>query len=205
MQLYEEYLTRHGIKDLKIAKHVEEGTVFYKSDSDHFWRVLWVKWMEPEIHPGHYVVRILKPRHNGGQSYNHTFERRHTHLPLFDNILRRDKILHWDEYEDFILGWSRTIDHADVAATRTSAFVAAWEMFLCCFDEMFAQSGCSGKFFSTVNPNLNEKQRYNAVQESLLYCANDIPLVYEAWMDRMDNYLNRRCGWLVKLVARNGS
>ena len=165
--------------------------------------------MEPEIHPGHYVVKILRPAHNGGDSYPQRVGFRNvlsTPEPLFENILRRDKVLYWDQYEDFILSWCKTIRRTDVAITRSQSYIAAWEMLLRCFDDRLASYGrrVSNKLFATIDLQLSERDRCSAIRDSLSYCADNVPLVYQAWIDKMDYYLGRRCGWLAELITRNG-
>lgn len=207
MQLYEEYLRRHGIEDRNITKHTDQAAVFYKSDSDQYWRILWIKWMEPEIHPGHYVVRILRPIHNGGNLFTarSNYLQQDAPHPLFENILRQDKKLFWDEYEDFILGWVKTIRSSDVAVTKTQACIAAWEMLLRCFDKKLAESGCGNLFFATIDPGLGIQRRYAEIKEALIHCERNIPIVHRAWLDKIDFYLVKHCGWLAEMITRNES
>jgi hypothetical protein len=195
MQLYEEYLKRSGIKSCEIVKHVDKATIFYKSDSDQYWRILYIRWIEPIIHPGHYSIKILKPMHDiGVVSLDKSF---------LENILRIDKKLHWDEYEEFILGWSKTISYKDVAYTKERAYIAAWEMFLCCFDGILAKSGCSHLFFPTIDTKISIKRRCSQIDESIKYCRKYIPNVYFAWVERMKRYLDYQCFWLAEIVKRN--
>ena len=62
MYLCEEYMARHNIK-VPYAKVVNFGANFIKNSN--LWNILTVTWKEPKAHPGHFVIKVLEPQHNG--------------------------------------------------------------------------------------------------------------------------------------------
>jgi hypothetical protein len=167
--------------------------VFFKSDSDIFWRVLSIKWVEHDVHPGQYRIKILRPTRNSIKAQ-----------VLLDNILRRDKVLNWDEYEDFVLGWARTIGRNDVAISQSQAYIAAWEMFMLCCDNDIAAWHRNDIFFPTIDPTIDDFQRAQAIDDALRYCDARLPGVYAMWSRQIECHVFNHCSWLAELVAENG-
>lgn len=193
MYLIEEYLDRNELKGVRFVRHVTHGSLFFKTDSDPLWRILWIKWREPSYHPGTYCVRALRPIHNGGPTRN-----------LFENPTRRDKVLHWDEYEDFMIDWSRSVAQDSVPVCKKEVYLAAWETLLYCYDLEVARNGFSGHFFATIDLSLSTDDRYEALMAVISYIASDMPNLHEAWEYEMMPYVRSHSSWLVELVEANG-
>ena len=134
----------------------------------------------------------MKPVHDGYRN-NALFE------PTSDDL-----VLHWEEYEDFILRWSASLDEERVALNIKSAHLAAWEMLLRCFDGLLIQHDCYERFKNITNSDINVDERFLALHDSLDFISRNMVSMYEVWNYEIISYLRDYCCWLSNMVVLNG-
>jgi hypothetical protein len=203
MYLSQEYLDRHG---LKVTHALYDSNINVVLRSNNFqWLVLHGEWNPPGLHPGYYVFQMFRPLYNGCEQPLYGPKKAFT--PVTDQ-----SIVHWDEYELFILNWVRKCDSLRLRGfsaieTQREAELVCWEMFLYIFDKWLAEN-MDGKFFDLVLNSTLPSVPLMERRDSFLY-ATDMLENYSAVHSPLQNiiftYAKRGCysEWLAKLANTN--
>jgi hypothetical protein len=195
MRLHEEYLNRHKIHDIPIVNHCTEGAVILQTIDPELWQNRWVlvtiKWVEHPQHPGSYNIEFCVPVHNG-ESKGKLFSR----LPTAEK--------EWDEYEEFILDWASNLKGVKPVVGHRQIVLAAWEMFVYCYDGWFRQQGSELKelLFKSLDEDFSIDARYVGYQQVLMHLSSHHPSVLKAWKYEVLSQVQCYADWLVKLLER---
>jgi hypothetical protein len=182
MKLQEEYLKRHGLPYLPIY-HTKNTYLILKVNSRP--QILFnINWKEGQGRPGYYEMTYSKPNHNGYLNGEYFTK------------LDTEHILQYNEYSVFISRWVKNLD--SVPITKEEVEIAAWEMFLCCFDGWILSKDLENVSFTTIDPAIPPFQRLANVNEFLDYLGNKEPLVYEIYQNNF--VFSPYAEWLVDLI-----
>jgi len=203
MRLFEEYFQRHGIKGIPVVRHDNLGALILRTQDSTYWHSSWllvtIKWVDGGIHPGKYVVEFYSPIHNG-----------FTKQRLFQKY--NVKELEWDEYEDYFLNWSRSLEGA-AGARKTPGVVrggnevvlTAWEMFVYCYDGWFARQESELRHYvdRCLDVDLPLAHRYAGYQNCLIYLTARHPNVLKVWKYEVLALVQHYSEWLAALVEKH--
>lgn len=195
MRPYEEYLKRHSITDLPIARHDARGSLLLRTTDSTMWKNRWIilnfQWIHNDHHPGHYQIEINYPIHDGYLSDK-----------LFTQRMPINK--KWDEFEDFFIEWSeilkgvKAVHNDDVRELQ----LAAWEIFVFAYDGWFQKQSYEIKriLFESLDRDRKVDYRFRHYQDIGIYLATHHPAIVRAWkyevLARVQNYSN----WLAQIV-----
>lgn len=183
MYLCEEYMSRHSIK-IPYAKLVDFGANFIKQGDR--WNILTVCWKDPTIHPGYFLIRVIKPIHNG-----YKFER------LFESDAP-DEQVYLEQYEDFFYQWAANFPGQ--IARDEQIKIAAWETFLYCYDSLLVSYARMEELLATIDPDAPVASRLQAVDETMIKLYDRQPRIVENWALHMRKYIDHYNHWLPALV-----
>lgn len=188
MHLHEEYIQRNGLS-VPLVRSDSRSTVFLQSnDSPGNWRVVTLRWVSCDWHPGHYNMRVFIPVHNGYRA---------TMLAL-----ESEENIHWDRYEKFMLDYCTTARQKFRAVPSEEKALAAWQIFLLVFDSRLAATGPGflNLAANSISPENTLEQRALAVQAAKAYlslCDSDV-------LDHLRHQIvpltEDYADWLVRLV-----
>ena len=187
MHLGKEYCQRHSI-NVPLVKHTQkDGTIFLRDDSNLGveWLILSFSFRGNPYHPGTYKFLNIRPIHNG-----------YSEKLLFEII--DEDILEWDEYEDYILDFSKTTKTSKVVTDRTEIVLAAWEMFVYCHDRSLSQF--ADILFPSFDTELSATDRYAAYQLASNYFFENKFDFYKSWKRDMISYIKSYSHWLAEIV-----
>lgn len=193
MRLHEEYFRRHNIRDIPIVNHCSQGAVMLRTTDPDIWQNRWIlvtlKWVEHPQHPGSYNVEFLVPIHDG-ESRGKLFSR----LPSVE--------LEWDEYEDYILDWTKNLRGVVAVRGHKNIVLTAWEMFVYCYDGWFRRQHADLKelLFRSIDEDLSLEDRYIGYQDTLIHLSTHHPAVLKAWKYEVLSQVQCYSDWLAKLV-----
>lgn len=188
MRLHEEYIARHNLA-VPVVRYDKRSTVFLKSNSTCEWRILAISWKECDWHPGRFEARYTYPCHDG-----------------YEDVLLEDvfspRQLHWDEYEEYLLGLVSLISSEYTAVPYKDRYFVAWQFFLVMYDSALSVLGPD--FISIVGkslaPDISLRKRDNLVEEGKSYLKRCSPSTYDALMHQVVPLTTHYAEWLVKLV-----
>lgn len=188
MQLHEEYIRRHRLA-VPVVRADARSTVFLRSvTSPYDWKILIIRWMPCESHPGHYCIRVFSPVHNGYR----------THM-LTCSV---DQMVFWDNYEPFVLDFVKSCRPEFSAVPSEESILAAWQMFLLIFDSKLVLMG--QEFLTLVSrsiaPNLSIEERSTAVVAAKAQLRLLLPEVSEHLHHQIFPLADFYSDWLVRLI-----
>lgn len=179
--LCEEYVKRHKIS-VPFARHVQCGSLFLEDHNDSL--VILFHWKQASIfRPGNYLVRVGKPVHNG-------CERGFCYIT---SKLIPQSVCYWDEFEDFLAGWSRSVD---LVFGRQRVALKAWQIFLYCFDRRVANNIGPDALYDSIDLDLSVRERYKSMQETLRKLKANHDYLYQAWKNHMEGHLESYLHWV---------
>jgi hypothetical protein len=196
MRLYEEYFKRHAIKDIPLVRYDSMGALILRTEDTTYWHSSWllvtIKWVDGGIHPGKYVVEFYSPIHNG-----------YLKQRLFQKYNAKE--LEWDQYEDYFLNWSRSLDGDSMPGVVTGGkevILTAWEMFVYCYDGWFAHQESELRHYvdRCLDVDLPLANRYAGYQNCLIYLTARHPNVLKVWKYEVLALVQHYSGWLAALV-----
>jgi hypothetical protein len=189
MKLQDEYVRRHGInKDF--IYHCDNINVILRSKNYH-WVILNARWNPATWHPGYYIFKIIKPVHN-------------SHVDRFNNLID-PTVIHWEEYEKFIMEWLITLTSPKFSIFKAiedplEAVLNTWEIFLYTHDAWVA-SNTSSEFLKLVEvitrPDMSYDMRYEAHLRATQLLGDKEILFWN-----IASYSEHYCVWLAKLINR---
>jgi hypothetical protein len=100
MRLYHEYFKRRGLENVPLVEHNTNGALILRTKDllgRSSWVIVTIKWHDGGVHPGTYIIEYRTPIHNGFSKGK-----------LFENYSTKE--IEWDEYEDYFLNWSVSLD-----------------------------------------------------------------------------------------------
>jgi len=190
MQIYEEYLKRHSI-GVSPVKHVSLGYLFFRESSDigFQWTVLSIFWNEPDRSPGNYSIRFSTPIHDSRSAEM--------------DLLRLDKRLSWDEYEEFFYDWALNCNKNKIISGQKQITLTAWEMFVFSHDTYFARTykNMSDLFFESLDFNLSVENRFSSYQK-IIKSFDEKLNPFKSWKSEINSYSKHYCHWLVDLIQK---
>lgn len=194
MRIYEEYIKRYNLS-LPIVKHINFGCIFLRNSSTVSngieWLLYTISFKPPSNHPGEYIIRTLRPIHDGCKSsYN------------FQTI--DEDIVEWDKYESHVMGWIRKKNKNHVIHGTKEVVLTAWEIFIHTHDSFFAKNYSPNIIFNTIDDSASIKDRYNSYQECINILQNEYTEVYNYWKFEMVEYIRNYSHWLSQLVIDYG-
>ena len=181
MYLCEEYILRNSLK-FPYVKLVEFGANFIKNGSK--WNILTINWKEPTTHPGHFIIKIVEPIHNG---YKMDM--------LFKNVID-EGIVHLDEYEDFFIKWASDFNYR--IARNNEVKIAAWETYLYCYDSLLVNFARMEELLTTIDQEAPVSERLRAIDETVFKLQSFS--IIENWSNVMRKYITYNNNWLPELV-----
>jgi hypothetical protein len=211
MRLYEEYMQRHGMKDLPVVHHSQftilyvERPLFYKlgnitnTTMDLIWNrtgvqsgFLETQWSRSDHRPGKYIVSFnYFPQDSCN---NHTLKVRHY------NICE----VRWDQYESFMFSLSSQVDVGQVFANTKKLQLRAWEMFVAACDSYFSSQGGDVKYllFQSLDQENSEDSRMGYQREVVKKIAGVSPQLARCWNDEIYQRLQNQSAWFVDLIGK---
>jgi hypothetical protein len=199
LSLAEEYLQRHNIEDVNYIKHIRSGTIFMREESN-----LGIEWGLTTINffdrrtddthgPGNYVIRHMRPIHDGYQNRK----------GMFETIA--STTLEWDQYEDYM--WSLILrpGRPRVMKDQKEVLLTAWEMFLYCCDSGLISYANNEIMYRTIDPEIPSSQRYSGFSTMKDQLQKTEPNFYDLWnKEFMQQHVKNNCQWLAKLMDEKG-
>ena len=187
MYLCEEYMRRHSL-DGFFAKQVPSGCVFFKTDDFTQWKLLKIKWIPPTYHPGHYDIRTHTPIHDG-----------HRDGLMWRESSYREVFL--EEYEDYFFKWKDSI--CDVAKGNREIKLAAWEIYLYCYDSLLFRVAQREEILQSIDISLPTTKRVLALEKIIENLYNEYESLVYAWHNDINRYLKSYSHWLANIVRKN--
>jgi hypothetical protein len=189
MFLQEEYLRRHEITGVPVVNHISSGSLLLRHERG--WTLMTIAWKDPRNHPGKYYINFNSPVHNG-----------YLKNDFFVKRLEQDLEVEWDQFQDYLLVWSKEVQGTAIVGEIELA-LAAWEIFSFCVDGWLVE-GADITFrkmhYSSVDLDLPLRDRYAAYQSALSYLGTNHPNMFMAFRNNVKGYLYNYCHWLGKLV-----
>ena len=194
MRLYEEYLNRHSITDVLVAKHCDSGSLILRTTDASIWTSRWlllsIHWENHDHHPGQYKIDMSYPIHNG-YVYEIFFDQ-------YPTITKK-----WHEYEEHLINWATHIKGAVPVVDSIDITLAAWEMFVFSYDSWFskqAPNDIKKSLFESINKNKPISYRHESYQDVLFYISKEHPSVMRFWKCEFLNRLYNYSYWLAELI-----
>lgn len=193
MRLFEEYFQRHKITDVPLVHHCASGTLFFESTDSCQWQSRWVllsiQWVEDNHHPGQYHIKMSVPVYDGYAKGNFFMQRR---------IIEKK----WQDYEEFILDWVKTVNGLKPIRGQKEVTLAAWEMFVFMCDNWFIKqsSQLKQKLFQSLDKENSITTRYSNYQDVAIFLATHHPAVLRAWKYEVLAHTQNRADWLAHLI-----
>lgn len=195
MKIFEEYFQRHDIIDVPLVRHCTNGSLILESFDSQIWKSKWVifsiRWVDHDHRPGHYLMEINVPQHDG-----------HETGEVFDQQVQIEK--KWQEYEDFILDWSKNIKGVRPIKGK-EAIIFAWEMFVYVYDSWFLKQpeSLKQKLFQSLDKDNSIQTRYSSYQDVAIFLSTHHPAVMRVWKYEILAKLQYDTDWLARLIERN--
>lgn len=195
MKIFEEYFQRHKITDVPLVHHCTNGALILESFNSQIWRSKWVvfsiRWIDHDHRPGHYLMEINVPVHDGYETGE-----------VFDQQVHVEK--KWQEYEDFILDWSKSVSELKPVIGR-EAVIFAWEMFVYVFDSWFLKqpNSLKQKLFQSLDKDNSIQTRYSNYQDVAIFLSTHHPAVMRVWKYEILSKLQHDADWLARLIESN--
>ena len=183
MYLCEEYMLRHSIQ-IPYAKLVDFGATFIKRGD--CWNILTICWKDPTTHPGYYLVRVVKPIHNGYKADR-----------LFEPV-EPDEQVNLEEYEDHFCQWAANFPGK--IARDEEIKIAAWEIFLYCYDSLLVSYARMEELLATIDSDALFADRLKAVDNTMTKLYDRQPRIVENWSLHMRKYIDHYNHWLPALA-----
>ena len=192
MNLYEEYLQRHGIKFVA-PKHMKKGSLFFRLENNGKinWKILTIEYLEDYNHPGKYSFRLIVPVHDALSN----------NKALFSVDANVD--LEWDEYDIYWRGWTNAIGGETKAIVRNEkdVLLTAWEIYAYCCDSELAKNAADQKsLHRSLDLSLSSDDRFEGCLEILAYLSNKYPALMYNWYDYMLPLIRNYSFWLIDLA-----
>lgn len=193
MRLFEEYLLRHKIIDVPLVHHCANGTLLLESTDPSQWESRWVlvsiRWIEDDHHPGQYLIEMKVPVHDG-YAKGSFFARRRA-------IEKK-----WQEYEDYILEWTRILTGVRPIRGQREVTMSAWEMFTFMSDSWFIKQPAQlkQKLFQSLDKENSIATRYSNYQDVAIFLSTHHPAVMRAWKYEVLAHVQNRADWLANLI-----
>lgn len=184
MRLQEEYLKRHNL-GFKPIYHVRKAHVILKLHSRPQ-VVVEIKWEETIRRPGYYKFDFFNPNHDGYLDGNYFLSLGDPHY------------YQYDEYDKFIMRWVRNLNFVPIKLSQVK--LAAWQMFLYCFDGWIAEHDLEEKTFRVIDPSFSEEERSNEIDHFLDFLATYDTLVSDIYDSEFRKYENDYADWLAELI-----
>lgn len=188
MFLQEEYLMRHGIKDVPIINHVTKGSLLLRMETGYL--LMTIDWKEHDRHPGSYYINYHTPVHDG-------YAKGH----YFNRISDVEREVEWDEYYSYISSWVK--GQISPVCGDKEVILAAWEIFVFCCDGMlvdFANSTLEKLIYNSLNEEATLDQRFQGYQECLTYISSEFPAMLKSFKHDLLPHIQNYCHWLAKLI-----
>lgn len=196
MRLAEEYLLRNS-SCVPLVNHAHHGSVLLvrpEVRNATRWLLCVFDWEDDDSHPGTYLLNNFHPIHDSYQD-GKLFIPKHSPIRL-----------EWDEYEDYFLrNWlPEARGYTAVRGSHRDVVLAAWEMFLYCYDSWFVRQSHSLKelVYKSIDTELPFADRYLGYQDTLVYLTTHFPQILKAWKYNVLCYFQNYSDWLAKLVEQ---
>ncbi len=198
MLLQEEYLKRHRFTLPEVRHTLTTGSLILKAvqaEPQDRWVLVNIHWIDGSQHPGYYNVKIIKPIHNGCNS-KELFVNLSCYPPTF--------VLSYEEMEQFFLEFA-TYSHGTLHAIHDvkESNLAAWEIFLYCFDSFLA-SYASYKLKScienSIDFDLSTEDRHVAYFEAINVLMTEQSPVFDKYSSLIHTFAQNQLNWLATLV-----
>jgi hypothetical protein len=195
MRLFEEYLQRHKITDVPMVHHCSVGTLVLRSVDPVLWKNKWavvsIVWKVPDFRPGHYLIQINYPIHNGYL----------TATNFTKNIPIEKK---WHEYEDFVLDWVSSLKGLKPIVGSQEKLLTAWEMFVFVYDGWFVKqpADIKVKLFNTLNKENSIETRYLNYKDIVIFLSTHYPAVMRTWKYEFLGGMQTYADWLACLIEK---
>lgn len=211
MRLYEEYMQRHGMKDLPVVRHAQFNILYVertqvKSPCELTWRhmdIMWQKtgaqsgffetqWCRSDSRPGRYLVSFSYFLPDSCQ--NNALKIKHYNY----------QELPWDKYEQFMMSVVQQLDLGQVYWEQRQLQLRAWEMFVAACDSFFSSQSGDVKYllFHSLDQENSEDTRMAYLREVLKKISNGSPQLVRCWNDEIYQRLQNQSAWLVDLIGQ---
>ena len=182
MHLHEEYIKRRQLK-IPLIRYDSRSVALLKSEEE--WRIIDISWVSCHWHPGHFVIRVLMPRHDKGGS-----------IRVFPN-----RELYWDQYEDHILELKDTWSGFHAIPKKESS-LAWWYVFLLMYDSSLAQLSFDFRELvaASIDPDSEFLDKKIAAKRAQLQMRIEDICLEEAWSGITHDYSPKYADWLVNLI-----
>lgn len=192
MNLLEEYLDRHKIKNVPIIRHMQDGSLFLRSkfndklDGSQY-AILSFYWHANANHPGHYYVE--------------------TNLPVFDGFKKSTLFLSystvtlkWHEYENYWINYINFQDNFDLL-NNSESFFACWQMFLFIFHNFYESLRASHKkiFMESINYEYSRARQLRYIENCEKILENFYPKIFHYWKNKFCRHLDNHADWILNI------
>jgi hypothetical protein len=166
MKLCEEYCIRNSNIKPQI-KHVSQGFCFFGEEQN----LLIIKWQQHGCHPGFYDFH---------------------ECVLQDRIrLKYQKLVAWDEYEDYVLSWCKS---NSILFNKTKIFETVWEFFVKRNESFLAENYNPQEVFVTLDEE--SKERTVSIINFIEKLQAKHPFVYDIWQHKISNIIFNYNHWM---------
>jgi len=188
MRLNEEYLQRHNIV-VPTIRHVSLGYLVLRYPGENFfdWDVVAIEWEEPTSHVGTYHLKFFRPHKTDIDSN-------------FLHQIGEDIVLRWDEYEDFMWTWSKSLQQGAIISDPMQLVLTVWEMYVYSHDAYFADnySHLSDLLFQSLDFNSSLAHRYDGYVR-FLKSVDTKRSPFSYWNEHLSRITKNYSSWLAKL------
>lgn len=206
MLICEEYFKRHSIKD-KFIRYDDKGSLFLKPEKASNYIVITIDWVTQKLAatsafasetnividrirrggPGVFLLKFLIP----AQKESNYFSR------------LSSKFLELEEYETFMLKWSREVDSDRVAKTYEEILSQAWDMFLYCRHDWISFNFDIKEIREiTLSESIPFEQRSVNIDKLLLAIEKKSFFVYNIWLNHYEPLIKNYSFWLCNLINK---
>lgn len=195
MNLCEQYYDRHQIL-VPIIKHINFGSLFFRSNDFPFWKVITVSWREPLHQPGTYLI---------GERYINKFSHE-----IISNKCKKEfeYIVGWDDYENFLTNIPNrfNLQNYSIVKSPKDASLFAWEVFVYSQEKTFAQKflHLEKYLFDSINLDNDLESRYFAylsfTKDYMKFSDKDSENLSNLYQNVMSPYLDNYVYWLARLI-----
>ena len=193
MYFWQEYIERHSIIAEPVVHYPCSGTLLLKTYDSNYWNSKWLifslKCADGGGYPGVYYISYYTPIRDG-------FKRKE----LFKNVGSRSE-REWDDYESFIIKWSKNIKGALAVKNNRELIFVAWEIFVYIFDSWIIKDKKFEKLsYAVLDLSRSHEERYQSYLDALVYLSNFHLEVLRIWKYEILFNFRDYMDWLVDLV-----
>jgi hypothetical protein len=177
----EEYVRRNNFSNPYI-RHVRTGS-FYFGSTMKIWKFSFDKYGTPP----NFLVQLLDFSHN-----------------KCDSKIISSFCFNSFEFEEFIFGLAKSHSFEKILRSRRAVFIAAWEMFLVCYDKLLAREMDPEILFETIDPMSTLTRRYKNFILATNYLKEHHSELFSRWQN-LDHHARTYLYWINDLILNHES